>query len=239
FENPDLMQERVNTVLKLMVRHNKITEAEAEEARQVSIESQLTDKKPASYPYEAFVQKVKQEIEEELDGANINSDGLKIYTTLDPSIQDYVEFLLTDSDENPIDYGEEDELQAAMTVQDTASGAVRAIGGSRNRENVDGDNYAINLNRQPGSAMKPIAAYGPAIEYENWSTYHQLNDDKAIEINVDGETRKINNFDNQFHGWMSMRNALSMSYNVPAIKTFQEVGSGNAQKFASGLGIDL
>jgi len=234
FENPDLMQERVNTVLKLMVRHNKITEAEAEEARQVSIESQLTDKKPASYPYEAFVQKVKQEIEEELDGANINSDGLKIYTTLDPSIQDYVEFLLTDSDENPIDYGEEDELQAAMTVQDTASGAVRAIGGSRNRENVDGDNYAINLNRQPGSAMKPIAAYGPAIEYEKWSTYHQILDEEY----APGSSNPIRNVQRQYHGWVSIREALTHSYNVPAAKTLEEIGSERVREFGENLGID-
>src|SRR5690625_4526942 len=72
FENPDLMEGRVDTVLKLMVRHGKITEDEAEEARNVSIASQLTDKKPQGVPYEAFIQQVKKEVEEKLDGADIN-----------------------------------------------------------------------------------------------------------------------------------------------------------------------
>ncbi len=235
FENPDLMEQRVDTVLQLMVRHNKITEQEAEEARQVSIESQLTDKKPASYAYEAFVQKVKQEIEEKLDGANINTDGLKIYTTLDPSIQDYVEFLLTDSDENPIDFGEEDDLQAGMTVQDTSTGAIRAIGGSRNRENVDGTNYAIDLERQPGSAIKPIVAYGPAVEYEKWSTYHQILDE---EFAPEG-SNPIRNVNRKYHGWVSMREALTHSHNVPAAKTLQEIGSERAKEFAENLGIEF
>src|SRR5699024_4796526 len=165
FENPDLMESRVNTVLTLMVRHGKITEEEAEEARNVSIESQLTDKKPQGMPYEAYIQQVKKEVEEKLDGTNINTDGLKIYTTLDTDAQDHVEFLLTDSDENPIPYPDED-LQAGVSVLDTSTGAIRAIGGSRNRENVDGTNYATGLNRQAGSTMKPLLAYAPAIEHE-------------------------------------------------------------------------
>src|SRR5699024_196607 len=114
FENPDLMQERVDTVLKLMVRHGKITQEEADEARQIEVASVLTDKKPKSLPYSAFIQQVEKELEEKLEGVDINSAGLKIYTTLDNSIQDHVEFLLTDSEENPIPYPDED-LQASMS----------------------------------------------------------------------------------------------------------------------------
>src|SRR5699024_2670106 len=112
---------------------------------------------------------------------------------------------------------------------------VRAIGGRRGPSGNRGYNYAIQGGRQPGSTIKPIADYGPAIEYKNWSTYHQINDDAPIE-HKNGE---INNYDGRVHGWMSLRTALSESYNIPAVKTVQEVGADNAKKFAKGLGIEL
>src|SRR5690625_490219 len=64
YKNPDLMKGRVDTVLKLMVRHNKISEEQANEARQADISSLLAGKKPTAPPYEAFIQKVEQEVRE-------------------------------------------------------------------------------------------------------------------------------------------------------------------------------
>src|SRR5690625_3081595 len=146
FENPELMKKRVDTVLKLMIRHGKISEEEAEEARQVEIASVLTDKKPEPFPFDAFIQQAQKELEEKLEGVDVNTAGLKIHTTLDNDIQEYVEFLLTDSDENPVNYPDED-LLAGMVVVDTKTGAIRAVGGSRNRESAFGSNYAINKMR--------------------------------------------------------------------------------------------
>src|SRR5690625_4293798 len=108
FENPDLMAERVDTVLDLMVRHDKISEEQAEEARQVDFTSLLTDDKPPTTHHDAVLRKVREEVEEKLDGADIYTDGLKIYTTMDRNAQEYVEFLLTDSEDNPIKYPDEE-----------------------------------------------------------------------------------------------------------------------------------
>lgn len=235
FENPELMQKRVDTVLNLMVRHGKITAQEAEEAKQIDVASVLTDKKPAALPYEAFRQQAIKELEEKLPDIDIFSAGLEIHTTLDQSAQKYVEFLLTDSDENPIPYPDED-LQAGVAVVDTKTGQIRAIGGSRNRENVMGDNYAIKLDRQPGSTIKPILSYGPAIEYEKWSTYHQINDDKPYEL---GSGHQIRNWNRKYQGWLSARTALKDSLNVPAVKTFMEIGPDRAKQFAENLGIEF
>lgn len=233
FENPDLMQERVHTVLDLMVRHNKITKEEAEEAKKVDIRTVLTDKKPDPLPYEAFRQQVIKELEEKLPDVDIFSAGLEIHTTLDQSIQSHVEFLLTDSAENPIPYPDED-LQAGMAVLDTKTGEIRAIGGSRNRENVMGDNYAIKLDRQPGSTIKPLLSFGPAIEYEKWSTYHQVKDDKPYRLPSGHEIR---NWNRTYQGQVSIRTALKDSLNVPTIHTFMEIGPDRAKKFAENLGI--
>src|SRR5699024_11457810 len=99
-------------------------------------------------------------------------------------------------------------------------------------------NYARDGDvRQPGSTFKPIIAYEPAIEYNKYSTYHQLHDDEPYKL--EGTDKVINNYDGQFHGWMSMRTALSESYNVPAMKLFDEVDRANAQQFAENLGIQF
>lgn len=234
FENPDLMADRVDTVLKLMVRHGKISEEEAAEARQVEIASLLTDKKPAAAPHDAFLRKVRQEVNEKVDGANIDTGGLKIYTTMDRHAQEYVEFLLTDSEDNPIKYPDED-MQAGMVVLDTKTGAIQAIGGSRNRENIDGYNYALQGGRQPGSTFKPIVAFGPAIEYNKISTYHQLNDDAPYKI--PGTEHEIRNWDRQNRGWTPARLALSRSLNVPTVKAFLEVENDKVKEFGENLGI--
>ncbi|AXI09324.1 penicillin-binding protein [Oceanobacillus zhaokaii] len=237
FQNPDLTKERMDTVLTLMVRHGKVTQAQADEARAVDIPSLLVETQPDSTPYEAFIQQVEKEVKEKVDGADIFSDGLKIHTTLDPSIQDHVEFLLTDSDQNPIPYPD-DEMQAGMVILDTKNGAIKAIGGSRNNDGNWGTNYATEADFQPGSTIKPILDYGPAIEYDKMSTYHLINDDKPYEIaGTDGQV--INNWNRQYSGWITARHALSQSLNVPAVKVFEEVGRENAKTFAEGLGINF
>ncbi|MFS0672645.1 transglycosylase domain-containing protein [Ornithinibacillus sp. 179-J 7C1 HS] len=233
-KNPDLTKQRMETVLKLMVRHGKITQEEADEALKVDIPSLLVDEKEDSKPYDAFIQKVEQEVEAKLDGADIYSDGLEIYTTLDKNAQDYVELLLSDSENNPVNFPNED-LHAGLVLLDTKSGAIRAIGGDHNYQN--GWNYAIQGGSQPGSAFKPIVAYGPAIEYNKISTYHQLNDDKPYEIA--GTDQAIRNWNRTYQGWMTARYALQESLNVPAVKVLEEVGYDNSQKFANQLGIEF
>ncbi|WP_117169388.1 transglycosylase domain-containing protein [Paraliobacillus sediminis] len=234
--NPDLTQERMETVLNLMVRHGKITEEEAEEAKAVNVEDVLNVSVEQETPYQAFIQKVADEVEEKT-GSDIYTDGLEVYTTLDPVAQEEVELVLSNSDENPIDFIEE-ELQSGIVVTATNTGAIRAIGGGRNRENNNGWNYAYQGDgRQAGSAIKPILDYGPAIENLNWSTYQQINDDAPYEIgNEAGDT--INNWNNKFQGWMSIRYALQWSLNIPAVKTLDEVGTSQAADFANGLGFN-
>ena len=234
FQNPDLMKERVDTVLTLMERHDKITAEEAAEARDIEIESVLTDKQPESFTHDAFVQQAQKELEEKLDGIDIHTAGLKVHTTLDTDAQEHVEFLLTDSDENPIPYPDE-EMLAGMSIVDTKTGAIRAIGGSRNRDTAFGSNYGIDANRHPGSTVKPITSYGPAIEYNQLSTYHQIDDDAPYDFG----NGTIPNWNRQYQGWMSMRYALEQSLNVPALKTLEETGYDQAQEFSENLGLEF
>ncbi|MEC0303603.1 transglycosylase domain-containing protein [Terribacillus saccharophilus] len=234
FENPDLAQQRMNTVLDLMVQHEKITQAEADEAKKTKVEDLLTEKQPQSNKYGAFLDQVQKELSERFEDADLNLDGMKIYTTLDPDAQETVENAL--SEDSGISWVDEN-LQAGITLLDTKSSAIRAIGGNKNNE-LGGFNYAIQGSNQPGSSMKPIIDYAPAFENGVYtSTYEQINDEP---ITVEeAQNWKPGNYDNQFHGWMSARTALAKSYNIPAIKTFQAVGPEKAKEFANGLGLEF
>src|SRR5690625_6833735 len=108
-----------------------------------------------------------------------------------------------------------------MVVRDKKNGAIRAIGGSRNRDTLFGSNYATEAYRQPGSTIKPLLAYGPAIEYKKWSTYEQINDDKPYEA---GGSNPIRNWNRQYQGWISARQALALSLNVHTVKIYEVVG---------------
>jgi penicillin-binding protein 1A len=126
-------------------------------------------------------------------------------------------------------------FQGAFVFLDTKTGEVRAIGSGRNdyKASFKGNNFAIDLKRQPGSSFKPIFDYGPAIENLKWSTGHQLNDQATKYSNG----QSIQNWDHQYHGLLSIRTALQESYNIPALLTLKAVGLGNAQNFAGKLGI--
>ena len=134
--------------------------------------------------------------------ANIGSDGLEIYTTLDTKAQDFADKILN---ENIINYPN-DKFQGAFTFMDTKTGEVRAIGSGRgeNKAVFKGHNMAIELDRAAGSTMKPIFDYGPAIEYLKWATYHQI-DDSPFKYSTGQEVR---NADRSHLGSITMREAL-------------------------------
>ena len=182
-------------------------------------------------PYDSFVDEVIDEVKKAGD-FDIFSDGLTIYTTVDPKAQLYVDKMMNTND--VVNYPD-DKFQAGITLLDTKTGEIRAIGGGRNQQVKRGFNYAIDTRRQPGSTIKPVLDYGPAIEYLNWGTY-QMIDDKPIKYSTGAE---FGNWDNRYLGPMTIRTALQLSRNTPAVQTLQQVGLENAKKFAISLGVPL
>ena len=234
FRNPDLAEERRNTVLSLMNRHGKISNADRNAAQKIPVEStlkKLEDRKTTELKYNSYIDAVIDEVEA-MGEYNVFTDGLKIYTNIDSNAQEYVEKVL--NGQANVQYPDE-EMQAGITLLDTKTGEIRAIGGGRNQVVKRGFNYAIDTRRQPGSTIKPILDYGPAIEFLGWSTYEQLLD----EAYTYSDGTPIHNWDRKFMGQMSMRKALYLSRNIPALKTLQQVGLEKADKFATGLGLDF
>ena len=121
------------------------------------------------------------------------TDGLQIYTTLDKSAQEYVDQMMYT---NEVIKFPDDKFQAGITLLDTKTGEIRAIGGSRDKEIDFGLNYATSLPRQPGSTIKPVLDYGPAIEYLKWGTYQPIVDEPYKYST--GQT--VNNWDQKTYG---------------------------------------
>lgn len=231
YEHPKAAKERRNTVLHNMYKHNKISKEDMDKAIATPIKKglvSLAKRNDKTYKYDAYVTQVLNEIPKKYD---VYRDGLTIHTSLDQDAQKYTEKMMNTNE--IVNYSDKD-MQAGIVMTDTKNGRIYAIGGARNQKVQRGYNYATQLKRSVGSTMKPIADYGPAFEYLNWSTAHVLDDSKYTYSNG----VPINDFDFGFKGKMSLRAALYQSRNIPALKTLQAVGLENSQSFASKLGMD-
>ncbi|WP_397537714.1 PBP1A family penicillin-binding protein [Rummeliibacillus pycnus] len=234
FKNPERAEKRRNIVLGLMYQHKKITKEEMEAAQKVDVRKGLlpeSKRKTASTSkYDAFIDVALKELAENGDEKALE-EGVNVYTTLDPTAQKVVEKTMNNSANFPTK-----DIQAGLSVIDTQTGAIVAVGGGRNYGPERGFNYAEALtNRQPGSTMKPLIDYGPAIENLKWSTGQTIVDEP---MTYTGTNQQINNFDHQYKGTITIRQALYNSRNIPAIKTFKEVGTDKAKSFIKNLGID-
>lgn len=228
--NTQKQQKRRDQVLTNMYTHDKITKEEMTEAQKTSITTGLRSKKDREdkiYKYDSYVTQVLSEIPKEYD---VYRDGLTIHTALDRDAQEYTEKMLNT---NEIVNFTDDEMQAGIVLQDTKTGRVQAIGGGRKQKVTRGYNYATQVKRSVGSTMKPIADYGPAFEYLDWSTAHILEDEPYT---YSGGT-PINNWDFAYKGPISVRQALYQSRNIPALKTLQAVGLDKSEEFVNKLGI--
>ncbi|SFP42922.1 transglycosylase domain-containing protein [Salibacterium halotolerans] len=239
-QNPKTAKERRNMIIGLMQENDFITQQEAKEAKSVTINEQL-DYNPTQEGliYDSFITHVQNEMED-VEGISSNelySAGLKIYTTLDPEAQKYAEEVIN-TNQHISNYPQSDQFQVGFTLIDTQTGAIKAMVGNRQSQDIaKGFNYASNGSAQPGSTIKPLLDYAPAIEYNQWSTYHQLVDEPHT-YTEDGD-QQIQNYSGTFRGSVSMRQALVDSINVPAVKALQQTGLQRAGDFARGLGLPI
>lgn len=235
FKNPEQAKKRMNQVLDAMVQNEVISEAEANEAKETDFEDILQEPvKKEDDPYSAYIDAVYDQLvnrDKIVSEQDFYQGGLEIYTQLDKDAQQMIDELLHSDD---IPYPDE-HFETGISLVDTQTGEIKAIGGGRNFTSIQDLNYGAHVKNQPGSTIKPILDYGPAIEHLNWSTAQPITDEPYQY----SDGTPINNWDNQYWGSMTIRRALEWSRNIPALKAFQEVGSEQAQAFASELGIEI
>lgn len=229
--NPDDSMARRAVVLKLMNDQGYITTDEMEEAKAVVYEvpENHEDKKVEKYP--AFIDYVVQEAMEmtELTEEQLRIGGYRIYTTLNVEAQTAMDKEIDDDDnfEKSID---DRQVQTAMVIIDHRDGAIQALSGGRDYQKK-GLNR-VGLQRQPGSALKPIISYGPALETGKYFPWTVLANDKKCYSNYCPTDR-----------WgatpVTMQQAIKDSRNLASVWMLNQVGLKSGFEFASKLGIEL
>ena len=232
YYNLDLATKRRNTILNLMVDHGYITQEECDLAKQVKIENTLSQGITSSDDaLAAYVDLVTKEVKEKTK-LNPAETQMNIYTYCNQDLQKMATAM---ANGETYKYSDED-LQMGGSVQSTQDGRVIAVIGGHNYKS--GDLNKATVKQQPGSSMKPLLDYGLAYKYLNWSTVNSVKDEPLTLGN-----KPIKNWDGQYHGTMSISDALENSWNIPAITTFQEVkkvaGSDAIIKDMESVGIDM
>ena len=239
YDNPEAAKARRDTVLYLMQYHGKISEADATAAQKTDVLSGLIQRDESERvllssqfdsKYTSYMNQIVNELRNSKEYKDYEGDvlnlGLKIYTNLDTKIQD----TLTES-VNANYAGIKQSSNVAMVVLNNENSGIAALYGGK-KQTFHGFNIATQAKLQPGSSIKPIFAYGPAIEYLNWGSDHTVNDTKI-------QGSEIQNWDRQYHGNITINNALVWSYNIPAVKTYQEVGFNRVKQYAANVGMNI
>lgn len=231
--NPDSAKSRRDTVIYSMVDAGFISEDQAEQAYDVPIEAGLEERSFSSTPnmvIDSYVKQVLEEVQEKTDIDPYNA-GATIHTNMDQQAQQHVYDVL--NSDQFVQYPS-DEFQAATTVVDVKTGQVLAMGGGRKVEDAMGYNRATELDRSIGSTMKPLSVYGPIIDFEQYSTYHQVVDEPYEFPTGD----RLENVDLNYMGQISMRESLVRSRNITTAKFFEKVGLDRAEEFLNRIGIE-
>lgn len=234
YNYPERAEKRRQTVLYLMERHGYITEEEKEiaEANPITSYIKTTQTNNAYSEYQGYIDTVVEELEDEYD-LNPYTTPLKIYTAMNRSKQDFINKVMNGEAWN----WKNDLAQSGIVMTESATGEVIAVGAGRNKNSERSYNYATMTNRQIGSTAKPIFDYGPAVEYLGWGTVNYIDDTPTTY----SDGTKISNSDGGYKGRLPMYQALGLSRNITALKTFQQVsaeaGNDKIKEFAQSLGI--
>lgn len=234
FKDMDKSVERRDIVLSLMESEGYISQKELEEAKeqQIVLQGKKIDEYKGKYPY--YVDHIIEEAIKKygLTENEILSGGLRIYTEMNPEIQAAVEEVYKDNSMFPA--SKSDQLvQSGAVFITPQTGGIAAIVGGRGEHTFRGFNRATQLKRQPGSAMKPLAVYTPALE-QGYDMFDVLKDSP---INIDGYQPM--NYDKQFRGEVTMYDAMVNSYNVPPVWLLDKMGIKYGINAVERFGIEL
>ncbi|MDP4096533.1 PBP1A family penicillin-binding protein [Paenibacillus sp. P96] len=228
--NPENSKERRGVVLTLMYEQGYITKEQMDEAKAVNYNYEP----PASETkYTAFIDYVMDEAEEatHLTSDDLNVGGYEIYTTMDEKAQEALEQAFEDDDlfeKSPDDQP----VQGSMVIMNNQNGSIAALLGGRDYQRK-GFNRANASRRQPGSALKPIVSYAPALETGNFTSDSRLSNErqcfgKYCPTNLHGYSSTI-----------SMQDAITKSENIPAVWLLNQIGVNTGYEFAQNLGITM
>ncbi len=229
FVNPDRAQARRKTVLNLMQRHGYITEEQEKIAGSIPIQDLLVANPNRNVKFQGYIDTVVEEVISKT-GFNPYNVPMKIHTNMDSEKQTHIDKIMSGENFKFIN----DVVQTGIAIVGVNDGKILAIGANRNIAGERKFNFATMINRQPGSTAKPMFDYAPGMEHNNWSTYTPFLD----EAYTYSDGQPINNWDRRYMGLMTLRDALDLSRNIPALKAFKSVDNRKIIEFTQKLGLN-
>lgn len=245
---PENNLERRNTVLFRMnelgfITDDEYAEALAEELVIVDQDQSSADDEIYSWFTDALIEDVISDLMQthgfsrEQASAKVYSGGLTIHSTLDKDMQDMIEDFYANAKNFP--QNEEGIPDSAAVIIDGKTGAIRAIAGGRGRKNSNrAFCLATKARRSPGSSLKPISVYAPAIEKDliTWATVF---DDVPVSITKSGSDYVLwpKNTPRVYSGLTTVNKAIMNSVNTVAVRVLEKVGLQNSFNFCKKAGI--
>lgn len=232
---------RRNTVLQNMVAAGYIDQATADQSAAVDIHGQLVDAyegKSEDYRYPSYFDAVINEAVNEygLTEEDIVKNGYRIYTELDQNYQASMQVIYDNTALFPV---AEDGTRAesGSVALDPKTGGVRALVGRVGSDQNPGFrtyNYATQAARSPGSTIKPLVVYSPAVA-AGWSTNKEL-DNSTTQYG----SYEVNNYAGiQSSPTVPMYQALAESLNLPAVATANDLGLNTVFEYGEKFGLNM
>jgi 1A family penicillin-binding protein len=193
--------------------------------------------KPAQNNIEAphFVAYIVDQLENKYGKSFLQTAGLRIYTTLDYDLQKTAEQSVTDGAARNSKYGA---TNAALVAINPKNGEILAMVGSKDYfdSQNDGQFNVATHPRQPGSAFKPFT-YATAFSQGYQPDSILIDEPRSFGLDGSGKNYTPRNYDGKFHGIVTMRQALAMSLNIPAVETLSMTGIDQTIQTAKSLGV--
>jgi len=232
--HPDRALQRRNLVIKLMADHEKISQLDAEAARQRSLGLLGSREMPASYP--SYLDLVRRQLRRDYSQKELATQGLRIFSNMDPQWQWQAQSELQKGIKRiESSYGKKAVgIDGGAVIIDSVNSDVLAVVGSK-IPRVSGFNRALDARRPIGSLVKP-AIYLTAFEND----YHLMSkiSDDALSIDTPQGVWQPQNYDRVFHGEVPLYRALAKSYNVAATRIGLKLGIKEVATTLNKLGIE-
>jgi len=237
YRHPDRALERRNLVLRETKEQGSITLPQYSQARAAPLALNPKGAMGTS-AHPAFLDLVHRQLRQEYDEADLRSEGLRIFTTLDPRVQRAAERTL----ERKLAQFDRDKrfgspgLEGSVVVTDSQTGEVQALVGGRDAL-FRGFNRALDAARPVGSLLKPAIYLTALSQPERYTLVTPIDDSPFVWKSRGAEDWQPSNYDRSFHGMVPLRTALAQSYNVATARLGTDIGIDKVLATLKKLGI--
>ncbi|WP_190338833.1 penicillin-binding protein 1B [Vibrio sp. S11_S32] len=231
---PELTQERRDLVLELMMRQNILSPTQYNDAATRPLDLQKNPHLGRRQP--AYFEQLQIELKDKVGDKFKADTGLRLFTTLDPVSQSYLEASVKRTLPK-LEKRSGKGLETAVVAVDRQTGEIRAMVGGR-QAGYDGFNRALSASRQIGSLAKP-SVYLTALEQTDKYNLATTLPDRPITLtNKQGKKWSPKNYDRKFRGEVPLYQAMAKSLNVPTVNLGMQVGIPAVMDTLEKLGVD-